>query len=303
MESLLETPISKASAEQRADRSGRTGPGKCFSLYNVTCSAKSKPGKCCTYFEESRDPRCEVEERMVEKYKCSVEIITIAAIERWRSHCLVKGFQLLDGNELLKSVVLYDNYIQRKSMRRARDIWGKQSGGKKWYDDFLLVLIHGCLGDICGDRGFIAAHATVEEVLKGYRSTRRYYAIMECKHRPKDRLYSASDMRLDAPLDSKTLLQTRQLSRTRLMGCCCPLFGLVEILAKVLMAVDLQVYPLILSITSYRILCPQPQLQGLQDQPHHPEQVTGVAVVNDGSKEIQVLDVELNRSFSLENQL
>ncbi|CAA0395505.1 unnamed protein product [Arabidopsis thaliana] len=35
MESLLVTPISKASAEQRAGRSGRTGPGKCFRLYNI----------------------------------------------------------------------------------------------------------------------------------------------------------------------------------------------------------------------------------------------------------------------------
>lgn len=33
MESLLVTPISKASANQRAGRSGRTGPGKCFRLY------------------------------------------------------------------------------------------------------------------------------------------------------------------------------------------------------------------------------------------------------------------------------
>ncbi|PIA63011.1 hypothetical protein AQUCO_00200792v1 [Aquilegia coerulea] len=35
MESLLVNPISKASAEQRAGRSGRTGPGKCFRLYTA----------------------------------------------------------------------------------------------------------------------------------------------------------------------------------------------------------------------------------------------------------------------------
>ncbi|KAL6962436.1 Pre-mRNA-splicing factor ATP-dependent RNA helicase DEAH1 [Sarracenia purpurea var. burkii] len=35
MESLLVTPISKASANQRAGRSGRTGPGKCFRLYTT----------------------------------------------------------------------------------------------------------------------------------------------------------------------------------------------------------------------------------------------------------------------------
>lgn len=33
MESLLVEPISRASANQRAGRSGRTGPGKCFRLY------------------------------------------------------------------------------------------------------------------------------------------------------------------------------------------------------------------------------------------------------------------------------
>ncbi|KAK8537612.1 hypothetical protein V6N12_043765 [Hibiscus sabdariffa] len=35
MESLLITPISKASANQLAGRSGRTGPGKCFRLYTA----------------------------------------------------------------------------------------------------------------------------------------------------------------------------------------------------------------------------------------------------------------------------
>ena len=33
MESLLVTAISKASAQQRAGRAGRTQPGKCFRLY------------------------------------------------------------------------------------------------------------------------------------------------------------------------------------------------------------------------------------------------------------------------------
>lgn len=35
MESLVVTPISKASANQRAGRAGRTGPGKCFRLYTL----------------------------------------------------------------------------------------------------------------------------------------------------------------------------------------------------------------------------------------------------------------------------
>ena len=33
MDSLVITPISKASADQRACRAGRTAPGKCFRLY------------------------------------------------------------------------------------------------------------------------------------------------------------------------------------------------------------------------------------------------------------------------------
>ena len=33
METLQVTPISQASARQRAGRAGRTGPGKCFRLY------------------------------------------------------------------------------------------------------------------------------------------------------------------------------------------------------------------------------------------------------------------------------
>lgn len=33
VESLLVTPISKASAQQRAGRAGRTKPGRCFRLY------------------------------------------------------------------------------------------------------------------------------------------------------------------------------------------------------------------------------------------------------------------------------
>ena len=34
MESLVVVPISRASANQRAGRAGRVGPGKCFRLYS-----------------------------------------------------------------------------------------------------------------------------------------------------------------------------------------------------------------------------------------------------------------------------
>ncbi len=35
MESLMVTPVSKASAQQRAGRAGRTAPGLCFRLYTA----------------------------------------------------------------------------------------------------------------------------------------------------------------------------------------------------------------------------------------------------------------------------
>ena len=35
MESLMVTPVSKASAKQRAGRAGRTAPGMCFRLYTA----------------------------------------------------------------------------------------------------------------------------------------------------------------------------------------------------------------------------------------------------------------------------
>jgi len=37
VESLLVSAISKASAQQRAGRAGRTKPGKCFRLYTGEC--------------------------------------------------------------------------------------------------------------------------------------------------------------------------------------------------------------------------------------------------------------------------
>ena len=49
VESLLVSPISKASAKQRAGRAGRTRPGKCFRLY--TQKAFEKDLKDSTYPE------------------------------------------------------------------------------------------------------------------------------------------------------------------------------------------------------------------------------------------------------------
>lgn len=41
VESLLVSPISKASAQQRAGRAGRTRPGKCFRLYTEEAFKKN----------------------------------------------------------------------------------------------------------------------------------------------------------------------------------------------------------------------------------------------------------------------
>ncbi|CAN6988234.1 unnamed protein product [Brassica rapa subsp. trilocularis] len=207
MESLLETPISKASAEQRAGRSGRTGPGKCFRLYNVkdlepttipevqranlasvVLTLKSlgihdvfnfdfmdpPPEKSLMkalellYALGALDGKSDITklgERMVEfpvdpmlskmivgseKYKCSAEIITIAAMLSTGSSIFyrpTRNQQYLADNARMSfytdnagdhiallrvynswkemnysSQWCYENYIQSKSMRRARDI-------------------------------------------------------------------------------------------------------------------------------------------------------------------------------------
>ncbi|XP_023634100.1 probable pre-mRNA-splicing factor ATP-dependent RNA helicase DEAH8 isoform X2 [Capsella rubella] len=208
MESLLVSPISKASAEQRAGRSGRTGPGKCFRLYNVkdlepttipeiqranlasvVLTLKSL-GIQDVFTFDFMDPPPEtallkalellyalgaldgngeitkVGERMVEfpvdpmlskmivgseKYKCSKEIITIAAMLSVGNSIFYrpKNQQLLADNARMNFYVdtenvgdhiallrvynswketnystqwCYENFIQSKSMKRARDI-------------------------------------------------------------------------------------------------------------------------------------------------------------------------------------
>ncbi|KAJ8451438.1 hypothetical protein Cgig2_017829 [Carnegiea gigantea] len=216
MESLLVTPISKASANQRAGRSGRTGPGKCFRLYtaynyyhdledntvpeiqrtnlaNVVLTLKSLGIHDLLNFDFMDPPPSEallkalellyalgalnklgeltkVGRRMAEfpldpmlskmivasdKYKCSDEIITIAAVlsignsifyrpKDKQVHADTARMRFHEGNvgdhiALLKvyndwkacdygTMWCYENYVQVRSMKRARDIRDQLEG-------------------------------------------------------------------------------------------------------------------------------------------------------------------------------
>lgn len=46
MDSLVVSPISVASARQRAGRAGRTGPGKCYRLYTEAAYATEMMARC-----------------------------------------------------------------------------------------------------------------------------------------------------------------------------------------------------------------------------------------------------------------
>ncbi|OIW19862.1 hypothetical protein TanjilG_27228 [Lupinus angustifolius] len=216
MESLLVTPISKASAMQRAGRSGRTGPGKCFRLYtaynfhndlddntvpeiqrtnlaNVVLMLKSLGIHDLIHFDFMDPPSVEallkalellfalsalnkdgdltkVGRRMAEfpldpmlsktivaseKYKCSADIISIAAMlsvgnsifyrpKDKQVHADNARLNFHIGNvgdhiALLKvynswkesnysAQWCYENYIQLRSMKRARDIRDQLEG-------------------------------------------------------------------------------------------------------------------------------------------------------------------------------
>ncbi|XP_020225788.1 pre-mRNA-splicing factor ATP-dependent RNA helicase DEAH1 [Cajanus cajan] len=216
MESLLITPISKASAMQRAGRSGRTGPGKCFRLYtaynfqndlddntvpeiqrsnlaSVVLSLKSLGIHDLMHFDFMDPPPSEallkalellfalsalnklgeltkVGRRMAEfpldpmlskmivaseKYKCSDDIISIAAMlsvgnsifyrpKDKQVHADNAWMNFHTGNvgdhiALLKvynswketnfsTQWCYENYIQVRSMKRARDIRDQLAG-------------------------------------------------------------------------------------------------------------------------------------------------------------------------------
>ncbi|CAI0422630.1 unnamed protein product [Linum tenue] len=216
MESLLVTPVSKASAMQRAGRSGRTGPGMCFRLYtaynyhhdlddntvpeiqrtnlaSVVLSLKSLGIHDLLNFDFMDPPPSEallkalellfalnalnkhgeltkVGRRMAEfpldpmqakmivasdKYKCSDEIISIAAMlsignsifyrpKDKQVHADNARMNFHTGNvgdhmALLKvynswretnfsTQWCYENYIQVRSMKRARDIRDQLEG-------------------------------------------------------------------------------------------------------------------------------------------------------------------------------
>ncbi|KAL8118675.1 pre-mRNA-splicing factor ATP-dependent RNA helicase DEAH1-like isoform X2 [Apium graveolens] len=216
MESLLVTPISKASANQRAGRSGRTGPGKCFRLYtfhsysndmeenttpeiqrtnlaNVVLSLKSLGISDLSEFDFMDPPAQEcliqalkllyalgalnkkgeltkVGRKMAEfpldpmlskmiiasdKYKCSDEIISIAAMLSTGSMIFYRpkkklvhadnARKLFYAGNVGDHVALlnvyrywrengyshqwcYENYVQVKSMKRARDIRDQLEG-------------------------------------------------------------------------------------------------------------------------------------------------------------------------------
>jgi pre-mRNA-splicing factor ATP-dependent RNA helicase DHX15/PRP43 len=57
VESLLVSPISKASAQQRAGRAGRTKPGKCFRLYTEKAYKKSTISSTSTSWIRRRRKR------------------------------------------------------------------------------------------------------------------------------------------------------------------------------------------------------------------------------------------------------
>ncbi|XP_016652011.1 PREDICTED: pre-mRNA-splicing factor ATP-dependent RNA helicase DEAH1-like [Prunus mume] len=216
MESLLVTPISRASAMQRAGRSGRTGPGKCFRLYtaynyyndlddntvpevqrtnlaNVVLTLKSLGIHDLLHFDFMDPPPSEallkalellfalsalnkvgeltkVGRRMAEfpldpmlskmivasdKYKCSDEVISVAAMlsignsifyrpKDKQVHADNARLNFHTGNvgdhiALLKvynswketnfsTQWCYENYIQVRSMKRARDIRDQLEG-------------------------------------------------------------------------------------------------------------------------------------------------------------------------------
>lgn len=215
MESLLVTPISKAAAQQRAGRSGRTGPGKCYRMYtesdfhqleentvpeiqrtdlaNVVLTLKTlgihdlvnfdfmdppptesllkalellfalgalnKSGELTKLgrrmAEFPLDPKLSKMIVASEKYNCSVEIITIAAMlsagnsifycpkekRILAEHARMNFYTDNVGDHIgmlnvynawkessYSSQWCYENFVQVKTMKRARDIRDQLEG-------------------------------------------------------------------------------------------------------------------------------------------------------------------------------
>ena len=82
VESLLVSPISKASAQQRAGRAGRTRPGKCFRLYTERDFMKE--------LEEQTHPeilRSNLSNTVLELMKLGIKVgFSIVRVARWVTH-------------------------------------------------------------------------------------------------------------------------------------------------------------------------------------------------------------------------
>jgi pre-mRNA-splicing factor ATP-dependent RNA helicase DHX15/PRP43 len=78
VESLLVSPISKASAQQRAGRAGRTRPGKCFRLYTEKDFMKE--------LEEQTHPeilRSNLSSTVLELMKLGIKVLFFSSHTGW----------------------------------------------------------------------------------------------------------------------------------------------------------------------------------------------------------------------------
>lgn len=91
VESLIETPISKASAQQRAGRAGRTRPGKCFRLYTEDSFMKD--------LEEQTYPeilRCNLANTVLELLKLGItDLVHFDYLDAPAPETLMRALELL----------------------------------------------------------------------------------------------------------------------------------------------------------------------------------------------------------------
>ena len=92
VESLLVTPISKASAQQRKGRAGRTRPGKCFRLYTAKAFKKE--------FEKETQPeilRSNLANTVLTLVKAGInDVVQFDYIDRPSPEALLRAIELLD---------------------------------------------------------------------------------------------------------------------------------------------------------------------------------------------------------------